>query len=103
MTLSFTPSDEQAMLVDAINKYAVNEARKVAHEADESGDIPADVLNKGWQIGLLPAAIPEQYGGFAGPHRRPPPPPPRRGSSPRTPLSRPRPRLPPPLPPPLPL
>jgi acyl-CoA dehydrogenase len=64
MTLSFTPSDEQAMLVDAINKYAVNEARKVAHDADESGDLPAAVLNKGWQIGLLPAAIPEQYGGF---------------------------------------
>src|SRR6266478_1657816 len=64
MILSLTPSDEQRMLVEAINKYAVNEARKNAHEADESGELPADVLNKGWQIGLLPAAIPEQFGGF---------------------------------------
>jgi alkylation response protein AidB-like acyl-CoA dehydrogenase len=62
--LSFTPTEEQNMLVDAINKYAVNDVRKVAHEADESNQLPADVLRKGWEIGLLPAAIPEQYGGF---------------------------------------
>src|SRR5579859_211799 len=62
--LSFTPTEEQKMLVDAINKFAVNDARKVAHEADEAGSLPADVVRKGWQIGLLPAAIPEQYGGF---------------------------------------
>ncbi len=62
--LSFTPSEEQTMLVDAINKYAVNDVRKIAHEADESSSLPAEILRKGWEIGLLPAAIPEQYGGF---------------------------------------
>lgn len=62
--LSFTPTEEQKMLVDAINKFAVNDARKVAHEADEAGALPADVVRKGWEIGLLPAGIPEQYGGF---------------------------------------
>src|SRR5258706_379219 len=61
--LSFTPSEEQTMLVDAINKYAINDVRKIAHEADESNALPADILRKGWEIGLLPAAIPEQYGG----------------------------------------
>ncbi len=62
--LSFTPTEEQKMLVDAINKYAINDARKIAHEADEASDLPADVVRKGWEIGLLPAGIPEQYGGF---------------------------------------
>src|SRR5712691_2631893 len=38
--MSFVPTDEQKMLVEAINKYAVNEARKAAHEADESGRLP---------------------------------------------------------------
>src|SRR5260221_13960162 len=61
--LSFTPSEEQTMLVDAINKYVVNDVRKIAHEADESSSLPAEILRKGWEIGLLPAAIPEQYGG----------------------------------------
>src|SRR5258708_737090 len=62
--MSFVPTDEQKMLVEAINKYAVNEARKAAHEADESGSLPADVIRKGWEIGVLPASIPEQYGGL---------------------------------------
>src|SRR5258708_10629248 len=62
--MSFVPTDEQKMLVEAINKYAVNETRKVAHEADESGSLPADVIRKGWEIGVLPASIPEQYGGL---------------------------------------
>src|SRR5260370_24319035 len=64
--MSFVPTDEQKMLVEAINKYAVNEARKVAHEADETGSLPADVIRKGWEIGVLPASIPEQYGGRGG-------------------------------------
>src|SRR5258708_34304972 len=64
--MSFVPTDEQKMLVEAINKYAVNEARKAAHEADESGSLPADVIRKGWEIGVLPASIPEQYGGVGG-------------------------------------
>lgn len=62
--MSFVPTDEQRMLVEAINKYAVNEARKIAHEADETGRLPTDVIRKGWEIGVLPASIPEQYGGL---------------------------------------
>jgi alkylation response protein AidB-like acyl-CoA dehydrogenase len=62
--LSFTPTEEQQMLVDAISKYALNDVRKVAHEADEASELPADVVRKGWEIGVLPAGIPEAYGGF---------------------------------------
>lgn len=62
--LSFYPSEEQQMLVDAIAKYAANDVRKVAHESDEASQLPADVVRKGWEIGILPASISEQYGGF---------------------------------------
>jgi len=61
---SFEPSDEQQMLIDVINKYAINDLRKIAHEADESGVVPSAVLEKGWELGVLQAAIPEVYGGF---------------------------------------
>src|SRR5260221_5205458 len=63
-TMSFSPSDDQRMLVDAINKYVTNDVRKIAHDADESGELPANVLRKAWGLGILPAAMPEQFGGM---------------------------------------
>lgn len=63
--IAFTPTDEQKMLVDAIRRYAENQVRKAAHEADEESDTPAPVIAKGWELGVLPGLIPEQYGGYA--------------------------------------
>lgn len=63
--ISFTPNDEQQMLIDTIRRYAVNDVRPAAHEADETGAFPADVLQTGWELGILPGNIPEDLGGFA--------------------------------------
>src|SRR5215831_4659185 len=62
--MSFTPSEEQQMLIDAIAKYAINDMRRVAHDADEDSALPVDVVQRGWEIGVLPAGTPETYGGF---------------------------------------
>lgn len=61
---SFEPDDEQKMLVDALNKYAVNDLRAKASENDEEAHLPPFLVEKGWELGLLQASIPEQYGGF---------------------------------------
>lgn len=61
---SFDPSEEQQMLIDAINRYAVNDLRAKAHDADEEADLPPDLVEKGWELGFLQASIPEEYGGF---------------------------------------
>jgi len=61
---SFEPSEEQKMLVDAINRYAKNDLRKLAHDADEDCGYPESTIDKGWDIGYLQASIPEIYGGF---------------------------------------
>jgi acyl-CoA dehydrogenase len=61
---SFEPTEEQQMLVEAVGKYALNDLRSVAREAEEDGLLPGKVVNKGWEIGLLQASIPEAYGGF---------------------------------------
>jgi acyl-CoA dehydrogenase len=61
---SFEPTEEQQLLVEAVGKYAVNDLRAAAREAEEGGDLPAKLVNKGWEIGLLQASIPEAYGGF---------------------------------------
>jgi acyl-CoA dehydrogenase len=62
--VSFTPTDDQQLLVETINRYALNDLRKHAHDADESGATPASVIQAGWQMGLVPSAIPEELGGL---------------------------------------
>lgn len=62
--VSFTPTDEQRMLVEAIHRYAELDVRPIAHEADEAASIPDAVIRTGWEIGLIPASLPEEYGGF---------------------------------------
>ena len=62
--VSFTPTDEQQQLIDTIRRYATNDVRAIAHEADESGHIPSNIVETGWQMGLVPTAIPEELGGL---------------------------------------
>lgn len=62
---SFDPTEEQQqMLIDAVHKFAVNDLRAAAHEAEESRELPKKLIGKGWELGLLQASIPESYGGF---------------------------------------
>ena len=61
---SFDPTEEQQMLIDAVNKYAVNDLRTAAREAEETRELPKKLVSKGWELGLLQASIPEAYGGF---------------------------------------
>jgi acyl-CoA dehydrogenase len=61
---SFEPSEEQKMLIDAVTRFAMNDLRPAAHEAEETGQFPGKVINKGWELGVLQASIPEEFGGF---------------------------------------
>lgn len=67
--ISFTPSEEQQLIIDTVRRYAADRLRPVSYDADETRTIPADIVNKGWDLGLLPSAIPEQYGGFGETHQ----------------------------------
>ncbi|OGO20771.1 MAG: acyl-CoA dehydrogenase [Chloroflexi bacterium RBG_16_48_8] len=61
---SFEPSEEQAMLIDAVKRFATNDLKPVAHDADEEKELSFDLIEKGWELGVLQASIPEEYGGF---------------------------------------
>ena len=61
---SFDPTEEQQMLIDAVGRFAINDLRPAAHEAEESREMEKEILAKGWQLGLLQASVPEDYGGF---------------------------------------
>jgi alkylation response protein AidB-like acyl-CoA dehydrogenase len=61
---SFTPTEEQQMLLDAVKRYAEQDLRPAAREADESSELSLDLIEKGWELGVLQASIPEEYDGF---------------------------------------
>ncbi|MFN2275136.1 MAG: acyl-CoA dehydrogenase family protein [Anaerolineales bacterium] len=60
----FEPSEEQRMLMDAAERFATNQLRAAGRESDESGELPQALIEKGWELGVLQASIPEAYGGF---------------------------------------
>lgn len=64
MMINFQLDEEQKMLTEAIQRLAWEKCRKVFREADEVGQIPQEVVQAGWEIGVLPTVIPEAYGGF---------------------------------------
>jgi alkylation response protein AidB-like acyl-CoA dehydrogenase len=66
--ISFTPSDEQNLIIETVRRYAAERLRPASHDADERRETPAGLIAKGWELGLLPSAIPEQYGGFGEEH-----------------------------------
>jgi alkylation response protein AidB-like acyl-CoA dehydrogenase len=61
---SFEPTEEQKMLIDTVARYAHSNLRPASHDADEEGQLPLNVIKKGWELGVLQASTPETYGGF---------------------------------------
>ncbi|NUQ37512.1 MAG: acyl-CoA dehydrogenase family protein [Caldilineales bacterium] len=61
---SFDMTDEQRMLTDAVNRYATRTLRQVYRQAEAAGEVPDAAISAGWELGLLPASIPEALGGF---------------------------------------
>jgi len=45
---SFTPTKEQQMLKEAVRRYADQDMRPAAREADEKSELPQDLIEKGW-------------------------------------------------------
>jgi alkylation response protein AidB-like acyl-CoA dehydrogenase len=62
--VSFEPTEEQNMLIETIKRYADSDLRAVAHDADEESNFPLQVIEKGWELGILQASIPDEFGGF---------------------------------------
>lgn len=61
---SFLPNEEQQMLIDAVRRFAESDVRPVARDIEEDATMPADLVEKGWELGVLQASIPEDFGGF---------------------------------------
>ena len=62
--VSFELSEEQRMIRDTVAAFATDEVRPAARAADESGAIPAELIAKSWDLGLVRGALPESAGGY---------------------------------------
>jgi acyl-CoA dehydrogenase len=61
MDFSLTP--EQQEIRDLAMKFAKNEMMPKAHEYDVKAELPHDILEKAWSLGLVNTCIPTEYGG----------------------------------------
>ncbi len=61
--ISFEISEEQQLIRDMIRSFAREELAPRARESDEAGEIPQEVLDAGWELGLINAMIPETCDG----------------------------------------
>jgi alkylation response protein AidB-like acyl-CoA dehydrogenase len=61
--IDFEPTEEQQLIVDTLRQFATNEIRKAAREADEASALPAPVLERAHELGLVSSALPEAHGG----------------------------------------
>jgi len=61
---SFKPTEEQQMLIGAVRRFALEDLRPAARDADEDGKLPPKLIEKGWELGYLQASTPEAYDGF---------------------------------------
>ena len=66
--ISFSPSEEQQMIVNMVKEFATDEMRKVYRECDESGEIPAHIMDTAWEMGFISTCIPEEHQGLGEEH-----------------------------------
>jgi len=61
--ISFGPSEEQELIQQTVNEFAQNEMREISRECDEKSAVPAEFLEKTWELGLVNSQIPVELGG----------------------------------------
>ena len=66
--ISFSPTEEQQMIMTMVKQFASDEMRRIYRECDEGGEIPGNIIDTAWKMGLTSSNIPEEYGGVGGEH-----------------------------------
>jgi alkylation response protein AidB-like acyl-CoA dehydrogenase len=62
--VEFRLDEDQRQIQDMFGKFGQEELLKAARECDEKAELPEDVLNKVWELGVAATNIPEAYGGY---------------------------------------
>ena len=62
--IGFHPDEDQRQIIDMVHRFAADVIRPRAHDCEESGAVPDDLLTAFGELGLLANAIPEECGGY---------------------------------------
>jgi len=62
--ISFSPNEEQQMMVNLVRQFAADEMRKAYHQTDETGQIPDHIIDTAWDMGFISSCIPAAQGGL---------------------------------------
>src|SRR6185369_10957209 len=65
--VNFKPTDEQELIRETMAGFAREVLRPQSREADEHGEVPGPIVQRGWELGLVQSAIPEALGGYGDP------------------------------------
>ena len=66
--MDFKLTDDQKALQETARKFAREVVRPKAAHYDETAEFPRDLIAKGWELGLMNMAIPQEAGGLGLPH-----------------------------------
>ena len=61
--MDFALTSEQREIRELALKFARNEMIPLSQEFDEKGTFPTEIFKKAWELGLINACIPAEYGG----------------------------------------
>jgi acyl-CoA dehydrogenase len=61
--VDFAIDDEQQRLVETARKFTKEKIIPVAQKLDEHGTFPKEICEQGWELGLMNAEVPQEYGG----------------------------------------
>jgi acyl-CoA dehydrogenase len=64
--ISFSPTEEQQMIVSMAKQFANDEMRKIYRQCDENSAIPESIVDTAWRMGFTSSIIPEDCGGPGG-------------------------------------
>jgi len=62
--IDFQLDEEQQLIQETVSSFAKEQIRPAAHDADETEQIPAALVDQAWELGLIQSSIPEAYGGY---------------------------------------
>jgi hypothetical protein len=61
--IDFQASEEQELVLETVREFAAQELRPRARDAEESGKLPSELLERAHPLGLVANALPEAFGG----------------------------------------
>src|SRR5438128_1636065 len=62
--MDFSLTDEQQRLIDTARKFTRERIIPVQQKLDEHGTFPSEICKEGWELGLMNAEVPSEYGGL---------------------------------------